>query len=76
MLRAGLAIPLIIEPNNRHEGLLMEAAAEARQKRKGVWGDLDTLAPALGERGVPRRARTRRSGTRGSAWSSGEGYGR
>lgn len=26
----------------------MEAAAEARQKRKGVWGDLDTLAPPSG----------------------------
>ena len=48
MLRAGLATPLIIEPNRRHEGLLMEAAAEARQKRKGVWGDLDALAPPSG----------------------------
>lgn len=48
MLRAGFATPLIIEPNKRHEGLLMEAAAEARQKRKGVWGDLDTLAPPSG----------------------------
>ncbi|MCC6713386.1 MAG: thermonuclease family protein [Candidatus Dadabacteria bacterium] len=48
MLRAGLASPLVIEPNRRHEDLLMEAAAEARQERKGIWGDLDTLAPPPG----------------------------
>ncbi|MCL4245756.1 MAG: thermonuclease family protein [Candidatus Dadabacteria bacterium] len=51
MLRAGLASPLIIEPNRMHEGLLMEAAAEARQKRKGIWGDLDALAPPPGNGG-------------------------
>lgn len=50
MVREGLASPLIIEPNKRHENRLMEAAAEARENRRGIWGELDTLTPPLGNR--------------------------
>ncbi len=48
MVRQGLASPLIIEPNRKHENRLMEAAAEAMEKRRGIWGELDTLRPPRG----------------------------
>lgn len=48
MVRQGLASPLVIEPNKKHENQLMEAAAEAREKGRGIWGELDTLTPPRG----------------------------
>ncbi|MEQ9619649.1 MAG: thermonuclease family protein [Deltaproteobacteria bacterium] len=43
ILRGGLAIPLIIEPNGRYSDLIYEATEEARRLRKGMWSELNSF---------------------------------
>lgn len=38
LIRAGLALPLFIEPNDRHVERIEAALEEARRNRRGLWG--------------------------------------
>ncbi len=48
LLREGLASVLIIEPNGMNSEIVYDAAAEAKKKKKGIWGDLKYLVPPDG----------------------------
>jgi micrococcal nuclease len=43
ILRSGLAKALIIQPNDKYEKRLLKAEKEAKDLRKGIWGDLSRL---------------------------------
>lgn len=43
ILRSGLARALIIKPNDRYAERLLKAENEAKEHRRGVWGDLSKL---------------------------------
>ncbi|EGB15379.1 nuclease (SNase domain-containing protein) [Pseudodesulfovibrio mercurii] len=56
LVRAGLAVPLVVKPNVRHAERIRQAEAEARQARRGFWskGGLD-MTPAQWRRSHPRK---------------------
>ena len=43
LLRKGLATDMIIEPNLKYADSMREAEKEARQNKRGIWGDLKNL---------------------------------
>lgn len=48
ILKSGLARVLIIKPNDRHAERLLNAEKEARDHRRGIWGELSGLKPPEG----------------------------
>ena len=50
LLKEGLATVLIIQPNNTHSEILFNALDEAKNSKKGIWGDLSDLSPPKGNR--------------------------
>lgn len=56
LVRAGLAIPVRVEPNTRYYEQLLQAQKEAREKRRGFWikGGLG-MTPAQWRRTHPRK---------------------
>ena len=50
ILRSGLARALIIKPNDRYAERLLKAEKEAKESRRGIWGDLSKLRSPKGNR--------------------------
>jgi len=50
LLRAGLATDMIIMPNLKHTDSIYEALREAKEYKRGIWGDLRTLKEPPGNR--------------------------
>lgn len=48
LLRSGLATPLFIEPNVKYMDAFTRAAEEAKKEKRGIWGDLDSMAGPTG----------------------------
>lgn len=48
LLKGGLATALIIEPNDRHSEIIYSAIEQAKQNKKGIWGNLEQLRPPRG----------------------------
>jgi micrococcal nuclease len=48
ILRSGLAKALIIRPNDRYAERLLKAEKEAKERRRGLWGDLSSLKSPAG----------------------------
>lgn len=45
LLKEGLATVLIIEPNDMYSERIHQAIGEAKENKKGIWGDLSNLHP-------------------------------
>ncbi|MBI4229047.1 MAG: thermonuclease family protein [Deltaproteobacteria bacterium] len=50
ILRSGLAKALIIQPNDKYAERLLKAEKEAKDGRRGIWGDISRLEPPEGNR--------------------------
>jgi len=50
LLRQGLATVLIIEPNDMYSEIMFDSLEEAKNNKKGMWGELRNLVPPTGNR--------------------------
>jgi len=48
LLKEGLATVLIIEPNSMYSEIMFDSLEEAKNNKKGMWGELRTLLPPQG----------------------------
>lgn len=48
LLKEGLATALIIEPNGMYSEIIFDALQQAKNNKKGIWGDLRNLVPPPG----------------------------
>jgi micrococcal nuclease len=48
LLKQGLATVLIIEPNSMYSEIMFDSLEEAKNNKKGMWGELRTLVPPQG----------------------------